>query len=104
MALCGMTSETGENFISYHHNWFDHSDSRHPRVRTMTVHVYNNYFDGISKYGVGATTGSNVFVESNYFRNTNKPMMISLQGTDIVNGEKKQLLAERPGGMNKAYG
>ena len=70
----------------------------------MTVHVYNNYFDGISKYGVGATTGSNVFVESNYFRNTNKPMMISLQGTDIVNGEKNATFSGETGGMIKAYG
>lgn len=104
MSLCGMTSESGENFISYHHNWFDHSDSRHPRVRTMTVHVYNNYFDGNAKYGVGATTGSNVFVESNYFRNTNKPMMISLQGTDISNGVKNATFSGEDGGMIKAYG
>lgn len=104
MSLCGMTSESGENFISYHHNWFDHSDSRHPRVRTMTVHVYNNYFDGIAKYGVGATTGSNVFVESNYFRNVNKPMMISLQGTDISNGVNNGTFSGESGGMIKAYG
>lgn len=103
MALCGMTSETGENFISYHHNWFDHSDSRHPRVRTMTVHVYNNYFDGVSKYGVGATSGSNVFVESNYFRNTNRPMLISLQGTDI-SGDGKGTFSGENGGMIKSYG
>lgn len=104
MALCGMkNSESGENFITYHHNWFDHSDSRHPRVRTMTVHVYNNYFDGNSKYGVGATTGANVFVESNYFRNTNKPMMISLQGTDIYNGSVGTFSSES-GGMIKSYG
>ncbi len=103
MALCGMTSESGENFISYHHNWFDHSDSRHPRVRTMTVHVYNNYFDGVSKYGVGATSGSNVFVESNYFRNTNRPMMISLQGTDI-SGDGDGTFSGENGGMIKAYG
>lgn len=102
MALCGMTGETGENFITYHHNWFDHSDSRHPRVRTMTVHVYNNYFDGASKYGVGATTGSNIFVESNYFRNTNKPMLISLQGTDIASG--KGTFSGESGGMIKAFG
>ena len=44
-SMCGMKSETGENWITYHHNWFDHSDSRHARVRTMTVHMYNNYFD-----------------------------------------------------------
>ena len=103
MALCGMTSESGENFITYHHNWFDHSDSRHPRVRTMTVHVYNNYFDGIAKYGVGATMGSNVFVESNYFRNVNKPMLISKQGTDVAGGSKGTFSGE-DGGMIKAYG
>lgn len=104
MSLCGMKSETGENFISYHHNWFDHSDSRHPRVRTMTVHVYNNYFDGIAKYGVGATTGANVFVENNYFRNVNKPMMISLQGTDIANGVNNGTFSEEQGGMIKSFG
>lgn len=103
-SLCGMKSESGENFITYHHNWFDHSDSRHPRVRTMTVHVYNNYYDGVAKYGVGATTGANVFVESNYFRNTNKPMMISLQGTDINNDEKKGTFSGESGGMIKSYG
>lgn len=102
MALCGMKSEKGENFISYHHNWFDHSDSRHPRVRTMTVHVYNNYFDGIAKYGVGATTGSNVFVESNYYRNVNKPMLISLQGSDIADG--KGTFSGETGGMIKSFG
>lgn len=57
-SLCGMKSESGPNYITYHHNWFDHSDSRHPRIRTMSVHVYNNYFDGNSKYGVGVTSGS----------------------------------------------
>lgn len=102
-SLCGMTSESGPNYISYHHNWFDHSDSRHPRVRTMTVHVYNNYFDGVSKYGVGATTGSSVFVESNYYRNTSHPMMISLQGTDI-SGDGKGTFSGEDGGMIKSYG
>ncbi len=53
MSLCGMKSESGPNYITYHHNWFDHSDSRHPRIRTMSVHIYNNYYDGNAKYGVG---------------------------------------------------
>lgn len=100
-SLCGMKSESGENFICYHHNWFNHSDSRHPRVRTMTVHVYNNYYDGVSKYGIGATTGSNVFVENNYFRNTNRPMMSSLQGTDATGDGT---FSGEDGGMIKAYG
>ena len=67
-SLCGM-GDSKEFHVSYHHNWFDHSDSRHPRVRTCSVHVYNNYYDGNSKYGIGATMGSSIFVENNYFRN-----------------------------------
>lgn len=82
MSLCGMKKETGPNYISYHHNWFDHSDSRHPRIRTMSVHIYNNYYDGTSKYGVGVTYGGSAFVEANYFRNVVKPMLSSGQGTD----------------------
>jgi len=84
MSLCGMKSESGDNYITYHHNWFDHSDSRHPRVRRMSVHVYNNYFDGNAKYGVGITSGGNGFVEGNFFRNAHDPMMISNQGTDAT--------------------
>ena len=99
-SLCGMKSETGPNYICYHHNWFDHSDSRHPRVRTMTVHVWNNYYDGVSKIGVGAVKGANIFVESNYFRNSKNPMLISEQGTDGRDG----FADDHDGGMIKAYG
>ena len=86
MSLCGMKSESGENWITYHHNWFDHSDSRHPRIRTMSVHVYNNYYDGNSKYGVGAAKDSEAFVEANYFRHCNYPMLSSMQGSDVLAG------------------
>lgn len=99
--LCGMKSETVDNLICYHHNWFDHSDSRHPRVRTSSVHVWNNYYDGVAKYGVGVTMGASVFVESNYFRNTKYPMMISLQGTDA---KGDGTFSGENGGVVKAYG
>ena len=101
-SLCGMKSEATDNYETYHHNWFDHADSRMPRVRTKTIHVYNNYYDGISKYGVGATSGSSIFVEGNYFRNTNKPMMISLQGSDIAGGDDGTFSGE-DGGIIKSY-
>lgn len=102
-SLCGMKGETGPNWITYHHNWFDHSDSRHPRIRTMSVHVYNNYYDGNAKYGVGAAKSSNAFVESNYFRGVSKPMLISQQGSDI-NGNPEGTFSGEAGGMIKAYG
>ena len=100
-SMCGMKSETGPNYITYHHNWFDHSDSRMARIRTMSVHMYNNYYLHNDVYGVGATSGSSVFMESNYFDATKRPIMSSLQGTDAMgdgtfSGEK--------GGLIKAYG
>lgn len=102
-SLCGMTSESGPNYISYDNNWFDHCDSRMPRIRTMSVHVWNNYFDGISKYGVGSTSGSSVFVESNYFRATKCPMLISKQGSDI-SSDPKGTFSNEDGGIIKSYG
>ena len=101
-SMCGMKSETGENWITYHHNWFDHSDSRHARVRTMTVHMYNNYYQHCDVYGVGATTGSSIFMESNYFDAVKRPIMSSQQGTD-AKGSKGTFSGEN-GGMIKAYG
>ena len=101
-SMCGMKSETGENWITYHHNWFDHSDSRHARVRTMTVHMYNNYYLHCDVYGVGATMGSSVFMESNYFDAVKRPIMSSQQGTD-AKGAKGTFSGEN-GGMIKAYG
>ena len=100
-SMCGMKSETGPNYITYHHNWFDHSDSRMARVRTMSVHMYNNYYLHNDVYGIGATMGSSVFMESNYFDATKRPIMSSQQGTDAkgdgtFSGEK--------GGLIKAYG
>ena len=100
-SMCGMKSETGENWITYHHNWFDHSDSRHARVRTMTVHMYNNYYQHNDVYGVGATSGSSVFMESNYFDATKRPIMSSLQGTDA---KGDGTFSSEKGGLIKAYG
>lgn len=82
--LLGLSEGTTSGlFITYHHNWYDHSDSRHPRVRFYSAHVYNNYYDGNAKYGVGSTMGSSVFVEANYFRNCKYPMLTSMQGSDV---------------------
>ena len=99
-SLGGMSGETTSLWQTFHHNWFDHSDSRHPRIRAMFFHVYNNYYDGISKYGIGATSGGSAFVESNYFRNCKYPMLISKQGTDA---EGDGTFSGEPGGVIKAY-
>ena len=96
-------------YITYHHNWYDHSDSRHPRVRYYSAHVYNNYYDGNAKYGAGSTLGSSVFMEANYFRNCKYPMMTSMQGSDVYAGGDKRddknnaTFSKEDGGSIKAF-
>jgi Pectate lyase len=88
-SLLGLSEDaTTGYYINYHHNWFDHCDSRHPRVRFYSAHVYNNYYDGIAKYGAGATMGSSIFMEANYIRNCRYPMLTSLQGSDVWDDSK----------------
>ena len=108
--LLGLSEGTTDGlYITYHHNWYDHSDSRHPRVRFYSAHVYNNYYDGIAKYGAGSTKGSSVFMEANYFRNCKYPMMTSMQGSDVYAGSTTRDTKNNPtfssedGGTIKAY-
>ena len=103
-SLCGVKEDNYKGYhMTYHHNWFDHSDSRHPRIRGDLVHVYNNYYDGNCKYGVGATQGANVFVENNYFRNVKYPVLISMQGSDVAGGGKGTFSSD-DGAMVKMFG
>ncbi|TDD98784.1 pectate lyase family protein [Flavobacterium cellulosilyticum] len=110
-SLLGLSEGTTVGlYVTYHHNWFDHSDSRHPRVRFYSAHIYNNYFDGNAKYGSGSTLGSSLFVEGNYYRNAKNPMMISLQGTDVWSEAKQAndpgnqgTFSGEAGGMIKAF-
>lgn len=95
-------------FVTYHHNWFDHSDSRHPRCVAASVHVYNNYYDGNSTYGIGAAVQSSIFAEGNYFRNCKRPMIIATQGSDCYDSatgsyKDKGTLSGQTGGMIKEY-
>ncbi|ONI80474.1 pectate lyase [Saccharothrix sp. ALI-22-I] len=66
--------DRGKLRVSYHHNWFDGTNQRHPRVRFGNpVHVYNNYYGGVTSYGVASTMEAGVLVEGNSFENTEDP-------------------------------
>ncbi|MBO3737478.1 pectate lyase family protein [Actinoplanes flavus] len=61
-------TDVGHLRVTIHHNWFDGSRQRHPRVRFgEPVHVYNNYFNGNELYGVASTMNAGVVVEANSF-------------------------------------
>lgn len=108
MGCGGATGEDASLLMTFHHNWFDHTDSRCPRLHYTTAHIYNNYYDGVATYGIGNTTELNAFVEQNVFRNVNRPMMISGQGTDKYDSTTgtyslKGTFSGQDGGMTKAY-
>jgi pectate lyase len=69
------STDIGHLKVSIHHNFFDNSRQRHPRVRFgEPVHVYNNYFLGNELYGVASTENAGVLVEGNYFQNVAYPL------------------------------
>lgn len=82
VSLLGYTDnasdEVGYLYTTYHHNYWNNTVQRHPRVRHTQCHVYNNYYDGtkpagavgmgnIGGYGIASTCEADVLVEGNYF-------------------------------------
>jgi pectate lyase len=68
-------TDVGHLRVSIHHNFFDHSRQRHPRVRFADpVHVYNNYFLGNALYGAASTQNAGVLLEGNYFEDVPFPV------------------------------
>jgi pectate lyase len=77
------TQDIGHLRVSYHHNFFDGTDQRHPRVRFGDpVHVFNNYYLNNSLYGVASTMDAGVVVEGNYFENVAHPSYVGYDKSD----------------------
>ena len=73
----GFTADIGFLKVTYHHNWFNGTEQRHPRVRFGDpVHVYNNYYLNNGLYGVASTENAGVLVEGNYFQNVAFPVYV----------------------------
>ncbi|MEH1014359.1 pectate lyase [Micromonospora sp. CPCC 206060] len=70
--------DRGRLNITYHHNFFDGTVERNPWVRFGNpVHVYNNYYRNVSKYGVRSSSDAGILVEGNYFQNVAVPFQLS---------------------------
>jgi pectate lyase len=68
------SQDLGHLRVTYHHNYFNGTTQRHPRVRFANpVHVYNNYYRGNGGYGVASTCNAGVLVEKNYFESVKSP-------------------------------
>ena len=88
-SLVGGGTSHMQDWITYHHNWFDATESRNPRARNAHIHVYNNYFLNNSSYGIGASYNSKIFSEANYFEKVNLPLDTEAMGNDQYSGTIK---------------
>jgi pectate lyase len=95
----------GKLNVTVHHCWFDGTtkfydkiDGRYygltqrmPRVRYGNVHVFNNYYEEVDGYCIGARFESKIVAENNYFRNLESPHLIDDIGKGIRNPELRAL-------------
>lgn len=68
------SEDSGHLRVTYHHNWFDRTFERGPRVRFgETVHVFNNYYSNVNNnsdsYAIASTMDAGLLVEGNAFEN-----------------------------------
>lgn len=93
MLIGGGTGSISEHYGTIHHNWFQGTEERTPRVRNGRLHVYNNLFEDIqghsyhdtllernTGYGIGAAHNATIWAEGNIFENVNFPFLRSRQG------------------------
>lgn len=73
--------DTGRLKVTYHHNWFDRTPQRNPRVRFgEPVHVYNNYYVYNTDTGVACQNNAGCVVEGNYFEDVEEPVTNTYAG------------------------
>lgn len=93
MLIGGGVGSISEHYGTVHHNWFEGSEERTPRVRNGRVHVFNNLYQDVqghehhnqllerkTGYGIGAAHNANVWAEGNLFDDVNYPFLRSRQG------------------------
>jgi pectate lyase/predicted neuraminidase/lysophospholipase L1-like esterase len=66
----GKPADIGTLNTTLHHNWWDGSDTRNPRCGYGKIHVFNNLYNN-NDYCIGLHSGTLVYVEKNYFVDTN---------------------------------
>jgi pectate lyase len=75
--------DTGFLHVTYHHDLFTNVTAG-PRVRFGSVHLFNDYFEGIGYYGVASTMGALVMVDDSYFKNIPSPVDPAMPGWPLT--------------------
>lgn len=60
--------------ITIHHNWFHNVETRNPSTdNVLHAHLYNNWLDGVAKYGNWARGGTHMVLENSVFEGVKDP-------------------------------
>ncbi|WP_258061710.1 pectinesterase family protein [Arthrobacter sp. ZGTC412] len=71
--------------LTMHHNWIRNTHQRNASLdNTAASHVYNNYLENISSYGMLGRNAALLVVEGNYFRDVRNPLHHQGPGGDLV--------------------
>lgn len=84
----------GNNFIVFHHNFYENIEQRTPLLRRATIHMFNNYWENNRSVNqihyINARADGKALVQNNYFKNTNNPLLSStdsdVPGCWVANG------------------
>jgi pectate lyase len=67
-------SDDFERRITYAHNRYENVGSRLPLQRFGYIHVYNNYYNGITESGINVRMTGHALIENNWFENALNPV------------------------------
>ncbi|MBG6234380.1 pectate lyase [Pedobacter sp. CAN_A7] len=70
----GNTNDIGKLNVTVYKNYFYNVSERQPSTRFGYMHVFNNYLQNGSGYGIGATMGATVRTDNNFFENQSAPI------------------------------
>jgi pectate lyase len=89
MLIGASPDSTGDTVIrvTVHHNWFDGTEERHPRLRFGKAHVFNNLYVDWLYYAIGSSQLGQVASEANIFNaGENTDAVIIRVGSDTEDG------------------
>lgn len=73
--------------VTLHHNHFDRTEERHPRLRFGKVHAYNNYYEAWGSYGAAASMLGELASEANVYQaGWDRDAIITRSGRDPAAG------------------
>lgn len=60
--------------VTFHHNYYEDCKARLPLARQANMHIYNNYYYGITDTCLSLRANAYALVEGCYFENCNRPI------------------------------